>query len=113
MHYSNWNSDYMEASEISTLVMEECSEKILTGAYNLAKSAAQLSIECGIPMSLCCEKIELLEKLGLIRRIDTRLTTEGEEIGLFRSEMRKATIFHDDGSIKVKFEFKSGMTKEY
>lgn len=103
----------MDASEISSLVMEECFDKILTGACNHAKSAAQLSIECGIPMSLCFEKIELLEELGLLRRIDTRLDNNGDRIDLYRSELKKAFIFHDNGDIRVRFELRSGLTKEY
>lgn len=60
-------------------------------------------------MSLCFEKIELLEELGLL----TRLDNNGDRIDLYRSNFRKAFIFHDNGNIKVKFELKSGLTKEY
>lgn len=103
----------IKALEVSKLVMDEYTEKILVGTFKRAKSAKQLSREHNIPLRLCYEKIRLLEKLGFLRRVSIRIGSRGEETTVFRSQLKQATIFHHDGNIKVRCEFKSGKVKEY
>jgi len=102
----------MIALGIPWLVVDKYVGRILVGTYSKAKSAKQLSEEFNIPIFLCYNRIRLLERAGLIKCVGKRLNRKGREVGIFKSELKKATVFYRSDSVKVRFEFASGLVRE-
>jgi len=103
----------MDAFEITQMLTDEYSAKILVGTFRGAKSAIQLSREYGIPIAACYRRIKSLEAVGLIRCVGKALTKKGKRIGLYSSHLKNAYIFFEGGKIKVRFELLDGKIINY
>ena len=98
----------MQSFETSTLLTEKCSARIHLAILRKTKSAIELSDELGIPITICLNKIKLLEEAGLIVCAEQRLTREGKMIDLFVSKLRDACIIFEKGRFQAHIELFDG-----
>ena len=98
----------MDAFEITQLLTDEYSAKILVGTFKSPRSAIELSREHNIPVAACYRRIKTLEKAGLIKCVEKALTKKGKRIGLYASQLKNAYIFFEGGKIRVRFELLNG-----
>jgi Fe2+ or Zn2+ uptake regulation protein len=93
--------------------MDEQTGKILIRTSKGAKSAAQISDESGIPLATCYEKMKLLEKMGLVKKVTMCSRGTCRETAFFISELKEVNIYYHKGKIKVKFEFQTGEEQKF
>jgi len=67
-------------------------QKILTSSYYSPTSIPDMSIKLNINIKSCYRKVKLLEKLGLIEKVGTKLTIEGKRVALYRSKLSQMAI---------------------
>ncbi|MCD6137278.1 MAG: helix-turn-helix transcriptional regulator [Deltaproteobacteria bacterium] len=79
-----------------SLIMKALSDpyvlKILAYSYYSPKSIPEMSLKLDIPIASCYRKVKLLEKLGLIEKVGTKLTIEGKRVALYRSKLSQMAI---------------------
>ena len=64
----------MDIFEASHMITDKYSVRILVGTAKKPKSAIELSEKYGIPIAACYRKIKELERAGLLRCVERRLT---------------------------------------
>ena len=103
----------MDPLEASRLVTDEYSAKILVATFKKPKSAIELSREYGIPIAACYRRIHALEGAGLLACVERALTRKGKRISLYQSQLRNAYIFFENGKLRVRFQFATGVTRDF
>jgi len=103
----------LDPLEASRLVTDEYSAKILVATFKKPKSAIDLSREYGIPIAACYRRIHALEQAGLLACVERALTRKGKRISLYQSQLRNAYIFFENGTLRVRFQFSTGVTKDF
>ena len=91
--------DVLDASKI---LSDEYALKILAGSFKEPKSAQELSLKFDIPIAVCYRKIHDLETSGFIDCVDKILTQEGRRVRLYRSQLKGAYIFFEQGKLRVR-----------
>jgi hypothetical protein len=99
----------MNTFEITRLLTDEYSAKILNGTFSIPKSAIQLSRENGIPIAACYRRLKELEVFGLVRCVERVPTMKGKKIGLYYSQLKNAAILFEKGGMRVKLELLNGV----
>ncbi len=94
----------MDAFDLSKIITDEYSAKILVATFNKPRSANELSDSLGIPIAACYRRINTLKKHGLLLLDERALTQKGKRVSLFRSNLKNAYIFLENGKLRVKFE---------
>jgi hypothetical protein len=103
----------MNILDISRLLMDDQTNKILIQTSEGAKSAAQISNDSGIPLETCYKKMMLLEEMGLVKRVAMCARGSSQRTGFFISELKEVHIFYYKGKIRVKLEFLTGGEEEF
>ena len=103
----------MDPLEASKIITDEYSAKILVATYKKAKSAIELSNRFDIPIAACYRRIRFLEKVGLIRCVDSVLTQKGKRVRIYLSQLKNAYIFFEHGRLRVRFELKAGVIEDF
>ena len=101
-----------QCPEISRLLAEKHSARILFATIRNPRSAFELSDNLGIPIAVCFRKIKLLEDAGLIFCAERMLTNEGKRISLFRSNLRNGHIILERNKVQARIEIFDGSTQE-
>lgn len=91
----------MDPIQISKLLADKYSIKILSATYKKAKSANYLSMKLDIPIAACYRRIRNLEKIGLLKEEDKVLTKFGKWVKIYRSSLKYANVVLDNGKMKV------------
>ena len=91
----------MSVLEVSKIITDEYSMKILAGAFNDPKTASELSIKFEIPIAACYRKIRILENFGLLECTDKMLPQDGRGVKLYRSLVKDAFLFYESGKLRV------------
>lgn len=102
----------MQSHEISRLLTERYSAKILLATTRKPRTALELSDSLGIPIAACFRKIKLLEDAGLIVCVERRLTPEGKRFSLFRSKVTDAEIVLERNKVRARIEMFDGSTQD-
>jgi predicted transcriptional regulator len=102
----------MQSHEISRLLTERYSAKILLATTRKPRTALELSDSLGIPIAACFRKIKLLEDAGLIICVERRLTPEGKRFSLFRSRVTDTEIVLERNKVRARIEMFDGSTQE-
>lgn len=103
----------MNILDITRLLMDDLTEKILVKTSKGAKSAAQISNESGLPLETCYKKMKLLEEMGLVKRVAMCARSASRKTAFFISELKEVHIYYIKGKINVKLEFKTGEAEEF
>jgi len=101
----------MNAYELSKLLIDEYSAKILTYARDKPRSVQDMCQRLDIPVTLGYRRVNTLLNEGLLSCEGRALTQRGKWTKLYVSQVRRAQIFFDDGKVRLKFEFKTGQVR--
>ncbi len=103
----------MHAVQASKIITDEYSAKILVCTLRRPRTALEISRDYGIPIAACYRRIRMLEKLGLLRCVERRLTSEGKRIAVYSSMLKGAYIYLENGVLKARFELMDGKAEDY
>lgn len=103
----------MDPIEATKIISDEYAIKILVATYRRSKSIIELSNVLSIPIAACYRRVRMLEQKNLIRCVDKILTQKGKRIGVYVSNLKNASIFLEDGQLRVRFELRSGAIENY
>ena len=99
------NEDTHEIEKaILKVVGDEYARKILMATIREAKSAAELSMQLGIPIATVYRKIGELLRQGLLIREKSRFTEKAKWVDLYRSTLRSIDIHLSEKGIIVKYQ---------
>ena len=101
-----------QSPEISRLLADKHSARILFATMRNPRSAFELSDNLGIPITVCFRKIKLLEDADLVFCAERKLTNEGKWISLFRSNLRNGHIILERNKVQARIEMFDGSTQE-
>jgi len=90
--------------EVSQLLADDYSQKILVNTYSAPMSAQRLSKTCQIPIAACYRRIHELEKAGLVVVDREKEVYKGRKVRLYRCKLRSATIKFNNGRFAVRYD---------
>jgi predicted ArsR family transcriptional regulator len=90
--------------EVSRLLADDYSQKILVSTYAVPMSAQRLSKICQIPIAACYRRIHELEQAGLIAVDREKEVYKGRKVRLYRCRLRSATIKFLNGKFAVRYD---------
>jgi len=90
--------------EVSKLLADDYSQKILVSTYASPMSAQRLSKICQIPIAACYRRIHELEQAGLIGVDREKEVYKGRKVRLYKCRLRSATIRFSNGRFSVRYE---------
>jgi predicted ArsR family transcriptional regulator len=91
----------LDILDMSKMLADEYSIKILAGSFKFPKSAQNLSDELNIPIAACYRRIHDLEECGLIECVGKVLTQEGRRVKIYRSQLKGAYISYEKGKLSL------------
>lgn len=103
----------MSIIDASKMLTDEYTMKILAGSFHLPKSVQELSQIYDIPIAACYRKIHDLEDSGLIECVQKILTKDGRRVRLYRSQLKGAYLFFENGKLRVCLNLTTVPLKEY
>ncbi|MBC7108555.1 MAG: helix-turn-helix transcriptional regulator [Methanomassiliicoccales archaeon] len=102
----------MHALEASRIIMDEYCVKILSATLDEPRTAIDLSRQMNIPIAACYRRIRMLQKNGLLRCKEKKLTVEGKYIAAYESLLKRAHILYENGRVRARLEMVSGEQEE-
>ena len=87
--------------DASKILADVYTLRILAGSFKEPKSVQELSTKFNIPIAVCYRKIHELETTGFLECVDKILTQEGRRVKLYRSQLKGAYIFFEQGKLRV------------
>lgn len=108
MNIEENTDDNFNALQMSKLIIDEYSAKILSYAKNKPRSVLEMCQVLGIPMTLGYRRVNILTQLGLMDCQGRVLTRNGKWMKIYISRVNKAVIFFENGKLSMKFELKTG-----
>ena len=99
----------MREKDISRLLTDEYSERILVATQVQPKSVQEISDKFDIPIAACYRKIHELEGAGFLRCAEIVTTPKGKTMKLYGSLLKSAHLVYEGGVFRVKFEFDGEM----
>ena len=97
--------DLLAASQLLT---DPYAVKILVATVRVPKCAQDISSQFGIPIAACYRRIRDLEGAGLVLCTERKLTKNQKRVNYYVSMVKSATVFYEEGKLKVKFQMKDG-----
>ncbi len=101
-----------QSPEISSLLADKHSARILFATMRNPRSAFDLSQSIGIPIAVCFRKIKLLEDAGLIVCAERTVVNGGKRVSLFRSNLKNSHVFLERNKIQARIELFDGSMQE-
>jgi predicted ArsR family transcriptional regulator len=93
-----------KAKDVSRLLADDYSQKILVSTYTSPMSAQRLSKVCQIPIAACYRRIHELELAGLIGVEREKEVYKGRKVRLYKCRLRSATIRFHNGRFAVRYD---------
>lgn len=90
--------------DVSRLLADDYSQKILANTYASPMSAQKLSKVCQIPIAACYRRIHELEKAGLLGVDREKEVYKGRKVRLYKCRLRSATIRFLNGRFVVRYD---------
>lgn len=90
--------------EVSRLLADDYSQKILANTFGSPMSAQRLSKACQIPIAACYRRIHELEQVGLLSVDREKEVYKGRKVRLYRCRLRTATIKFNNGRFAMKYD---------
>lgn len=94
----------MNPLEVTKLLSDEYTVRILTATFNIPRSANYLSAKFNIPIAACYRRIRDLEGMELLRVSEKILTPQGKRVKLYRSNLKSAYLKFENGNLKALLE---------
>lgn len=99
------NSEHRcKEKDVSKLLADDYSQKILVTTYATPMSAQKLSKVCQIPIAACYRRIHELEQAGLIAVDREKEVYKGRKVRLYRCRLRSATIKFVNGRFAIRYD---------
>jgi predicted ArsR family transcriptional regulator len=92
------------SKEVSRLLADDYSQKILVSTYASPMSAQRLSRICQIPIAACYRRIHELEQAGLLGVDREKEVYKGRKVRLYKCRLRSATIRFNNGKFHVRYD---------
>src|SRR4030066_1784067 len=92
------------SKDVSRLLSDDYSQKILTSTYAVPMSAQRLSKICQIPIAACYRRIHELEQAGLLGVDREKEVYKGRKVRLYKCKLRSATIRFNNGKFHVRYD---------
>jgi predicted ArsR family transcriptional regulator len=93
-----------KSREVSKLLADDYSQKILAVTYSSPMSAQRLSKVCRIPIAACYRRIHELEDAGLISIDREKEVYKGRKVRLYKCLLKSATIRFHNGRFVTKYD---------
>lgn len=90
--------------EVSQLLADDYSQKILVTTYSSPMSAQRLSKTCQIPIAACYRRIHELEQAGLLTVDREKEVYKGRKVRLYKCRLRSATIKFLNGRFVLRYD---------
>jgi len=90
--------------EVSKLLADDYSQKILAYTYASPTSAQRLSKVCRIPIAACYRRIHELEQAGLITIDREKEVYKGRKVRLYKCRLKSASIRFRNGRFVTKYD---------
>jgi hypothetical protein len=98
---------------ILNLISNRQISKILMSTFKVPKSVQTLSRINDIPIAACYRKVRLLEDLGFLRCVETRLNQNGKRVKYFQCQIINAHFFLEKGKFRARIQLSSGTVDDY
>lgn len=92
------------SKEVSKLLADDYSQKILAYTYTSPMSAQRLSKVCRIPIAACYRRIHELEQAGLVTIDREKEVYKGRKVRLYKCRLRSASIKFQNGRFVTKYD---------
>ncbi|HEX9907938.1 MAG TPA: helix-turn-helix domain-containing protein [Thermoplasmata archaeon] len=92
------------SKQVSRLLADDYSQKILANTYTMPMSAQRLSKVCQIPIAACYRRIHELEQAGLLGVDREKEVYKGRKVRLYKCRLRSASIKFYNGRFAVRFD---------
>jgi predicted ArsR family transcriptional regulator len=96
------------SEDSAAVVTDRYSSRIIFATGLRAKSAQDLSEQCGIPIAACYRRIKALEEIGVLECKERFLNRRGKWVRLYQSGVKGMDVSFEDGRMKVRMTFRSG-----
>lgn len=83
---------------------DEYTLKILADTFLVPKNVQEISIKHDIPIAACYRRVQLLERIGLLRCVDRKLTIKGKRVKVYQSNVRNVSLRFENGKIRIQLE---------
>lgn len=101
----------MDFLVISQLLTDQYAVKILVATVRCPRCAQDIAKQNGIPIAQCYRRIKELEKFGLVKCTETKLSQQGKHVCYYVSMVKTAHVYYEEGKLKVKLEMKDASFK--
>jgi hypothetical protein len=98
----------MDPMQVSKILTDEYTIKILTAAYREPVSAYDLCLMYDIPIVRCFSVLKQLDSLDLLHQVRSVPQSNGNLRTYYRSRVKSATITIENGHLKVKLDWDEG-----
>ncbi len=98
---------------ITSLMGDRHAKQILVGTYFQSKSVKQLSEKLGIPISICSQKVQALERLGMLTCNHSTVIPEDRTIKYYRSDLLNTHVICKPNDICMRFEVMPKIAQNY
>ncbi len=96
--------DALDVRDASKLLLDDYSLRILVAAQHGPRSTQELSTLHDIPIAVCYRRVAHLESMGLLQHVDRVLTQKGKWVRRYRSLLRGAYFFLEQGKVYIRFD---------
>lgn len=93
-----------KSKEVSKLLADDYSQKILAITYTSPMSAQRLSKVCRIPIAACYRRIHELEQAGLITIDREKEVYKGRKVRLYKCMLKSASIRFHNGRFVTRYD---------
>jgi len=93
-----------KTKDVSRLLADDYSQKILVSTYTSPMSAQRLSKICQIPIAACYRRIHELALAGLLGVEREKEVYKGREVRLYKCRLRSATLRFINGRFVVRYD---------
>lgn len=93
-----------KSKEVSKLLADDYSQKILAFTYASPMSAQRLSKVCRIPIAACYRRIHELEQAGLITVDREKEVYKGRKVRLYKCKLKSAYIKFHNGRFVTRYD---------
>ena len=89
---------------VKSLMSDRHAKQILMDTFFRAKSTQELSEKFGIPFNVCSEKIQALERLGMLTQDNTIGIPRDRTLEYYRSDQGNAHVVYRPNHTYMRFE---------
>jgi len=103
----------MDPRELSKLMADEYSVKILSATFKVPRSVNYLSMKFEIPIAACYRRMKVLEEAGLVKPVERVFTKFGKWVWTYQSNLKYANLVLEDGRMKMYVELADKESPEH